>query len=207
MPLDTLLYNKHIYVTRIHIKKQNTTFPSYSSILTSNIIVLPVFEVYGYGTIQYIFFCDLFPLILDLWDSSMTFHSTLIFIQHFIIWMSYTLFLYSIAIGHFDFGNFKCSCYRYLYQVMLPSQDELGSVSSSCIFWKSLKQTGMNATWSVCASLVAQMIKNQPVMQEIPGFDPWVRNIPWRREWQSTPVFLPGESHVQKSLVSYSPWS
>jgi len=26
------------------------------------------------------------------------------------------------------------------------------------------------------------------------GFDPWVRKIPWRRKWQLTPVFLPGES-------------
>ena len=26
------------------------------------------------------------------------------------------------------------------------------------------------------------------------GFDPWVRKIPWRRAWQPTPVFLPGES-------------
>ena len=31
--------------------------------------------------------------------------------------------------------------------------------------------------------------------------------IPWRREWQPTPVFLPGEFHGQRSLVSYSPWS
>ena len=28
----------------------------------------------------------------------------------------------------------------------------------------------------------------------------------WRREWQSTPVFLPGEFHGQWSLVGYSPW-
>ena len=28
----------------------------------------------------------------------------------------------------------------------------------------------------------------------------------WRRKWQPTPVFLPGESHGQRSLVSYSPW-
>ena len=28
-----------------------------------------------------------------------------------------------------------------------------------------------------------------------PGFDPWVRKIPWRRKWQSTPVFLPGKCH------------
>ena len=39
------------------------------------------------------------------------------------------------------------------------------------------------------------------------GFDPWVRKIPWRRSWQPTPVFLPGESHGQGSLTSYSPWS
>ena len=33
------------------------------------------------------------------------------------------------------------------------------------------------------------------------GFDPWVRKIPWGRAWQPTPVFLPGESHGQRSLV------
>ena len=37
------------------------------------------------------------------------------------------------------------------------------------------------------------------------GFDTWVRKIPWRRAWQSTPVFLPGESHGQRKLVGYSP--
>ena len=37
-------------------------------------------------------------------------------------------------------------------------------------------------------------------------FDPWVRKIPWRRKWQSTPVFFPGESHGQRSLTGYSPW-
>jgi len=31
------------------------------------------------------------------------------------------------------------------------------------------------------------------------GFDPWVRNIPWRRAWQPTPVSLPEESHEQRS--------
>ena len=35
-------------------------------------------------------------------------------------------------------------------------------------------------------------------------FNPWVRKIPWRTKWQPTPVFLPGESQGQRSLVGYS---
>ena len=37
-------------------------------------------------------------------------------------------------------------------------------------------------------------------------FDPWVGKIPWRRAWQPTPVFLPGECHGQRSLAGYSLW-
>ena len=37
------------------------------------------------------------------------------------------------------------------------------------------------------------------------GFDPWVEKTPWGRARQPTPVFLPGESHGQRSLVGYSP--
>ena len=39
-----------------------------------------------------------------------------------------------------------------------------------------------------------------------PGFDPWVGKIPWSKIWQPTPVFLPGESHGQRSLAGYNPW-
>ena len=39
-----------------------------------------------------------------------------------------------------------------------------------------------------------------------PGFDPRVRKIPWRREWQPTSVFLPGEFHGQRRLANYNPW-
>ena len=55
------------------------------------------------------------------------------------------------------------------------------------------------------ASLVAQMVKNLLAMQET-QFDPWVEKIPWRRKWQPTPVFLPGEFQGQRILVGYSPW-
>ena len=55
--------------------------------------------------------------------------------------------------------------------------------------------------WSDCslASLVAQRLKCLPECGR-PGFDPWVRKIPWRRKWQPTPVLLPGESHGGRSL-------
>ena len=37
------------------------------------------------------------------------------------------------------------------------------------------------------------------------GLVPGSGKIPWRRAWQSTPAFLPGESHGQKSQAGYSP--
>ena len=51
---------------------------------------------------------------------------------------------------------------------------------------------------------MAQIVKNPLAMQEL---DPWVGKILWRRKWQSTPVFLTGKSHRQRSLVGYSPLS
>ena len=37
------------------------------------------------------------------------------------------------------------------------------------------------------------------------GFDPWVGKIPWKKVWQPTAVFLPGQSHGELSLEGYSP--
>ena len=55
------------------------------------------------------------------------------------------------------------------------------------------------------ASLVAQMVKSLPAMQET-----WVRALaqkdPLEKGMTPTPVFLPGESHGQRSQVGYSPW-
>ena len=41
-----------------------------------------------------------------------------------------------------------------------------------------------------------------PVLTRGSGFNPWLRKIPWRREWQLTPGCLPGKSHGQRSLAS-----
>ena len=38
------------------------------------------------------------------------------------------------------------------------------------------------------------------------GFNPWIRKIPWSSKWRPTPVFLPRESHGQRSLAGYGPW-
>ena len=52
------------------------------------------------------------------------------------------------------------------------------------------------------------LVKNPPVnagdIRDV--FDPWVRKIPWRKKWQSTPVFVPGKFHGQRSLAGYTPW-
>ena len=49
------------------------------------------------------------------------------------------------------------------------------------------------------------VVKNPPAMRR-PRFHPWIRKIPWRRKWQLTPGFLPGESHGRRSPGGYSPW-
>ena len=47
-----------------------------------------------------------------------------------------------------------------------------------------------------CSPLVT--VKNPPAIWG-PGFDPWVGKNPWRRAWQPTPVFLPGESWTEEA--------
>ena len=63
----------------------------------------------------------------------------------------------------------------------------------------------------ICTTIgfsVALVVKNPPVNAGAMslGFDPWIGKIPWRRAWQPTLVFLPGESHGQRSLAGYSHW-
>ena len=66
----------------------------------------------------------------------------------------------------------------------------LSSSSSSLSLWASL----VAQTSSIC------------LKSRRPGFNPWVRKIPWRMKWQPPPVFLPGKSQGRRSLVGYSPW-
>ena len=83
----------------------------------------------------------------------------------------------------------------------------------------ALLLTGGKTPWSgcwnnqgpgfYCCSLylnspVAQLVKNQPDNAG-DARDPWVGKIPWRRKWQTAPVFLPGKFCGQKNMVGYSP--
>ena len=61
------------------------------------------------------------------------------------------------------------------------------------------KETMQISLGLITPSLVAQRLKNPPAIRKC-GFE----KIPWGREWQPTPIFSPGESHGQRSLVGYS---
>ena len=66
----------------------------------------------------------------------------------------------------------------------------------------------LSAAFITRASQMVLVVKNPPTDAGNVRlrFNPWVRKIPWRKAWQPTPVFLPGESHRQRSLAGYSLW-
>ena len=101
---------------------------------------------------------------------------------------------------NFPGKNTGVDCH-FLLQGIFPTQR-----SNSCLLHL--------LCWQACSlplvppgvsPLVAQTVKNLPAMWET-WFDPWVRKIPQRREWLPITVFLPGESHGQRSLAGCSPW-
>ena len=63
-------------------------------------------------------------------------------------------------------------------------------------------------TLDLWASQLALVVNDPPAsvgVVKIHGFNHWIWKVPWRRAWQPTPVFLPGESHGQRSLEGYTP--
>ena len=99
--------------------------------------------------------------------------------------------------------------YSTLYSTIYSTGNCTQSPVVTQVGRKPRKEGIMYINMYIMASLVAQLVKNLPAMQKtrvrflgqgIPG------KIPWRRKWQPTPVFLPGESHGQRSLAGYSPW-
>ena len=60
--------------------------------------------------------------------------------------------------------------------------------------------------WTTSLSFFLSVVKKSACQFRSYQFDPWVRKIPWKRKWQSTPVLLPGKFHGKRSLEGYSPW-
>ena len=76
--------------------------------------------------------------------------------------------------------------------VMPPWKAQLGTIKSALLSWPHGFPGGSHGKESDCQC-------------GRPGFNPWVGKIPWRRGWLPTPVFWPGESHRQRSLVGLQP--
>ena len=99
------------------------------------------------------------------------------------------------------------------HQPLLLDEETVLS-EETCLVSDSLKRIGKNQMYSMTKIIY---IYTYIVKQGFPGgasgkestcrcrLDPWVGKIPWRRAWQPTPVFLPGESQGQRSLAGYSP--
>ena len=77
----------------------------------------------------------------------------------------------------------KCGCV-YLYKRIFNYNKERGFPGGSVV-----KNAPANAAEAADAGSISES-----------------RRRPWRREWQLTSAFLPGESHEQRSLVGYGPW-
>ena len=107
------------------------------------------------------------------------------------------------SLEHRSFIGFLCKsrkikpCSRLCYPYRLSHHPE--GTPGSCWGW-----TLAGACILLRYSLVAQMVKNLPVMREV-WVNSWVHKIPWRRKWQPTPVFLPEKSHGWRRLTGYSP--
>ena len=86
----------------------------------------------------------------------------------------------------------------FLLQVVYSAAGEI-----KLTFNKELENKQYLKLWYQ-ASLVCSVVKNLPAVQDT-RVQSLVEEIPWRREWLPTPVFLPGKSHGQRSLAGYSP--
>ena len=102
-------------------------------------------------------------------------------------------------------GSFSENVFKSLFCIILPFPStyycKYHCSRHSCLPCFVFEVTS-ELTW---ASLLTQTVKNLPAMWETLGqfLD---GEMPWRREWQCTPVFIPGEFHGERSLVSYNPW-
>ena len=85
--------------------------------------------------------------------------------------------------------------------VFLPGESQGQGSLVGCCLWGRTESDTTEVTWQQ-----QQLIKNLPAMQETRGLIPGLGRSPQRRKWLPTPIFLPGESHGQRSLTAYGSW-
>ena len=89
------------------------------------------------------------------------------------------------------------ACIQRSSHCLEPFRPDL-SYSQTCLLWRLAGEVAGLPLWLRWWKIHLQGRR--------PRFDRWVRKIPWRREWQPTPVFFPGEFQGQRRLVGYCPW-
>ena len=87
-----------------------------------------------------------------------------------------------------------------------PICRDLWSLPNS-VFWVKIFLSTGGTNFTKYSFPVGSDSKESACNTRKPRLDPWVRKIPWRRAWQPTPVFLPGEFHGQRSLAGNNPWN
>ena len=128
-----------------------------------------------------------------------------------VVWTNwYTYLLHILKHPYENIWKYQCPRGRVTQGAIVSHSCPCASHSGCFLLYNEVKYWHLEVEISCrqyknWASLLAQMVKNLPAMQET-RVHPWVGNILWRREQQPTPVFLPGESHGQRSLMGYSPW-
>ena len=122
----------------------------------------------------------------------------------------------TIALARWTFvGKVMSLLFNMLFRLVITFLPRSMYLLKELLKQKSYLKKNDNFFWMGCiitcfygASQVVLVVKNPPAVQENRryGSDPSVRKIPWRRKWQPSTAFFPGESHVQRNLAGYSPW-
>ena len=92
---------------------------------------------------------------------------------------------------------------QILFPYMLLQDIEYSSLCYTVGIHRSSILYILQYIWASQAALAVKNIPASAGRHKRGRFDPWVGKIPWGRAWQPTPVFLPGESHGQRSLMGY----
>ena len=100
-------------------------------------------------------------------------------------------------------SSWSCFCWLYRASPSLAAKKIFNLISVSTIWWcPCVESSRCNQTstelprWHGGKESACQSRRHKRR-----GFSHWVEKIPWRRKWQPTPVFLPGEVHIQRCLA------